>query len=331
MVFVDPHTRIERLLVTQELQFQKAFLSVVKTIRDRHTLAEIALLLEQGRFNEALEGLARAATQLGTSWTESFIISGREGAKVLRRALGEVVIDFDVVNTRAVDAMRQNQLRLVREFSRSQVEATRSALLEGISKGQNPIAQARTFRDSIGLTKHQSRAVENFRRMLEERDPTSLRRKLRDRRFDSTVRRSIREDRPLTPKQINKMVRRYRERFIKHRSQTIARTEALSSVHEGNQEMMRQAIDSGALNPAQIVQIWNIAGDERVRNSHGPMQGQERPIGIPFTSGSGASLRHPGDATAPAEERIQCRCALGMRILSLEELGSPGLVGMTLV
>jgi hypothetical protein len=40
------------------------------------------------------------------------------------------------------------------------------------------------------------------------------------------------------------------------------------------------------------------------------MDGQERGLNEPFDSPSGAQLMYPGDPDAPAEEVINCRCAV---------------------
>ena len=49
---------------------------------------------------------------------------------------------------------------------------------------------------------------------------------LRDHRFDATIRRAQREVVPLSQDRIEKMLGRYRERFIKYRAEVIARTES---------------------------------------------------------------------------------------------------------
>lgn len=206
--------------------------------------------------------------------------------------------------------MRRSQLSLIREFTNQQRLSTRLALVEGISQGLNPRQQALLFRQSIGLTQRQMQAVINYRRLLEQGDAAALQRALRDRRFDPTVQSSILGDRPLTPAQIDRMVDRYHARYIAHRAEVIARTEALRSVHDGAQAAYRQAIDLGVLAADDLIQEWVTASDERVRGSHAFMHGQQRPIGEAFLSGAGNALRWPGDIDAPGSETIQCRCVL---------------------
>jgi len=209
--------------------------------------------------------------------------------------------------------MQQERLRLIRNFTADQREATRSALTDGIRRGLNPRDQARMFRDSIGLTGRQQAAVNNYRRLLEEGNSEALQRQLRDRRFDPTVRRAIRTGEPLTTAQIDRMVSRYSDRMRSYRATVIARTEALRAVHQGTEELYRQAIDEGHLNSDQLMRTWHDADDRRVRASHNRLDGLERRIGDTFPGDEGP-LRFPGDPEAPAAETVQCRCVLSTRI-----------------
>ncbi len=320
MASTDPVKRIEALLDGAEPLFRREFLAMVNAIKNEHTLEELADLLSQGRIDEALRSINRGAVPLAAAWTEVYVLSGKDTAGQVTLASGEILVEFDQVNFRAVQAMRENQLRLVQEFAEQQRRATQRALIDGIQRGLNPREQARAFRNSIGLTEKQQAAVNNYRRLLENLDRQALTRKLRDVRSDGTVRRAIDQDKPLTQKQIDTMVGRYRQRSLKLRSETIARTEALRSVHEGSAEMFRQAIQGGILSAEQLTRIWNTSRDERVRGSHRPMHEQERGIDEPFVSGAGNLLMHPGDVSAPAEEVIKCRCVVATRIASIGEL-----------
>jgi hypothetical protein len=106
------------------------------------------------------------------------------------------------------------------------------------------------------------------------------------------------------------MVDRYRERYIKHRSEVIARTEALRAVHQGVDEMFEQAFEAGTLDPNELDREWDDSVDARVRHSHSFMNGQRRSVKEPFLSGNGNLIMYPGDPSAPASDSIQCRCAV---------------------
>lgn len=309
-----PVQRIERILRTQEPVIRLAYSRMIRSIESTHTLGALADLIEAGRWESALDTALRATPNLGDAVNDSFLVAARSAARRVGRELGVVSLAFDQTNLRAVNAMRDNSLRLVRGFTQQQREATRQALIRGIEDGVNPRDMARRFRRSIGLTARQERSVGNFARALQDLDKGALRRALRDRRFDRTILRAIETGEPLSATQVETMVGRYRARFVAHRAEVIARTEALRSVHQGTQAMFQQALAEGDVEPGQLVREWNTAKDERVRDSHADMHGQVRGIDEPFTSGRGNSLMWPGDPSAPAEDTVQCRCAVGTRI-----------------
>ncbi len=318
---LDPAERLRALVAAQAPRIASGFSLLVRDIKNDIDLGTISDLLERGRFEEALTEALRRAPGLGGLYTEAFIAAAKDTAEFLNKHLEFLIVDFDQTNPFAMQIARDNQLRLVREFTQAQARATREAIVEGIRTGANPIQQAKNFRDSIGLTEHQVRAVNNYKRLLSEGDKAVFDRALRDKRFDSVVRRAIEDGKPLTRTQIDRMVSRYRERFIDFRARTIARTEALGSVHSGNLAMYEQAIAAG-LDPASLSEEWNTALDERVRGSHSSMHRQIINFGEMFVSGRGNITRHPG-GFGVAEEDIQCRCAVGTRIRELAPV--PGL------
>lgn len=310
--FEDPASRIERLLSRAEAEFQRSFLDLVLFIKRGQTLSRLASLIEQGRVAEAVARAEAASVAMGNSWASIFSNSAQDTARFFRNQV-ETLISFDGVNLRAVDALRANQLRLVQAFSFEQRRTTLAAVTEGFQRGLNPRDAARLFRDSIGLTGRQMEAVQNFRRLLERNSRDVFTRALRDRRFDQTIRRAIETGQALSPTQVNRMVGRYQERQLRLRAETIARTEALRAVHAGNDEMYRQAVDAGVLVSDTITRTWVPVRDQRTRDGHEVMRGQQRGLDEPFLSGSGNFLRFPGDEDAPAEDTILCRCALATR------------------
>lgn len=310
--------RVGKLIAKSEKAIQAAFLDAVRRIRTAENLNEIARLLEAGRAEEALKFAEGAARRVASAVNLTYIAAGQDTAEFLSNGGLGFVIDFDVTNHRAVRHMQMNRLRLVSQLADDAAAATREALIDGTRRGINPIDMAREFRDSIGLTEKQVRSVNNYRKLLEKGTTEALTRKLRDRRFDSTVRRAARTGKPLTKAQIDAMVTRYGERYVKYRSEVIARTESLSEVHAGNEEGFQQAYDEGQLSPEQVEKEWHISPDSLVRDpAHTMMRGQKQPEGSPFISGAGNRLMHPGDRSAPASETVQCRCAMSRRIVRL--------------
>lgn len=314
----DPASRIEALIGRLERRIRVRFLEQLALIRDQTTIRTIQRLILEGNLEGVVEAVnAVSAARIGATGTQAYVTSGQEAAAFISGALN-VAVDFDQINFRAVQAMQANQLRLVNGFTQTQTQVTRRALIDGIERGINPRAIAREIKDSIGLTPRQLQFVQNYRRALESGDLSALDRRLRDARFDRTVRSAFADGRALTRDQVDKMVGRYRQRWIAHRATVISRTEALRSAHEGTQEMYRQGIESGLLNPETLVRRWIPTPDDRTRDPHraeGMQTIEVVGVDTPFITGLGSALLHPGDTSfgAPAEDVIQCRCALTTR------------------
>jgi HK97 family phage portal protein len=101
-------------------------------------------------------------------------------------------------------------------------------------------------------------------------------------------------------------VRRVFEEASKNRSVVIARTEVVSAFNGSTAQL-------AALMPDDVVagQEWIATRDGRTRKAHASADGQVRLIGQPFDVG-GSALMYPGDPNGPADETIQCRCALAL-------------------
>ncbi len=310
----DQLNRLIGLLDRAEGRVRRQFLRLVRDTNALSDLESIASLLQTGDIQGALAIADEIAPNLATTLDQVYTASGLNSAEFLRSRV-DTLFDFNTTNARSVQALQQTRLRLVREFTVGQRQATQEFLQDAFRRGLSPIEQARELQQSIGLTRHQAKSVTNFRRMLENRDPQILTRTLRDRRFDASIRRSIRTGVPLTPQQIDRQVGRYRDRWVRHRADTIARTETLAAASAADEELFQQAIDAGVIEADQLVNTWR-ARLRNTRDSHlSPLNGQTRRIGEPFRSNAGVRLRFPGDPSAPAAERINCQCVVQRDII----------------
>jgi hypothetical protein len=191
----------------------------------------------------------------------------------------------------------------------------------------------------IGLTDRQAQAVKNFRKELEtfhlrrsaggynlggkiSRAPGGaqvyaldedgqlkdgiLERRLRDFRFDGQLQRAMQQGKPLTPAQIDKMVEAYARKYLKYRSETIARTEALRTTNFGVQDAWRQAIASGTVPEENIRRQWVLSRDERLCSLCAPVPRMNPKLGVafgqPFATPKGAQMLPP--------LHPNCRCTI---------------------
>ena len=314
---LDGLTRITALLDRAEPRVRKRFVRLVQAADQVGDLETIAGFLESGRINEALAYSEQIGDGLATSLEGAYAAAGLSAAEVLRSQI-DTLFEFNTMGARSVASLQETRLRLVREFTREQRLATRTMLSSAITRGLPPIEQARILKQSIGLTRYQANAVNNFERLISEGSPASIRqalnRKLRDGRFDRTLGAVARGERTLTPAQIERMTTRYRERFIQYRANVIARTETVAAVHAGDLEMWTQAIDAGEILPQDVEQTWRTFRDENRRQSHARMEGQVQDWGVPFVSGDGNLLRFPGDPHGPGSDTIHCRCVVARQL-----------------
>jgi hypothetical protein len=320
--------RLDALLARQEASIRRAFEAFVRDVKSPATIREVSRLLALGDTEGALRLVDTYVTRLGSVIPAIFQNAAAAEIAALTAELGRlaprVAIAFDPTDPAAADLMRRATLSFIREFTDKQREATRNALIAAMLDGAGPAATARAFRDSIGLTAYQEGVVRNYRRLLEAGSSEALDRTLRDRRFDSTVARSIRERKPLEPAQVERMVERYRDRMLRRRSETIAQTEGVRVTAQARDEAFRQAAEAAGLDLGLVDEIWNSTRDGRTRETHRAMNRQVRPFGVAFDSPSGAQLRYPGDPSAPAAETINCRCHKTRRIRQEgEPFGTP--------
>lgn len=95
------------------------------------------------------------------------------------------------------------------------------------------------------------------------------------------------------------------------RALRIARTEVMTASNQGSlkgaQDLVR---DTGI----KMNKVWIATLDDRTRDSHIEMNNVEVDINDDFKLISGATMDGPGDATAPADEVINCRCSIAYRV-----------------
>lgn len=293
---------------------------LIEAIEARDTARVLRLLqLERGYFAPLDRGLTEAYQEAGESVMAAWMAQAtRAGAQV--RAV------FDARNPRAEEWLRSQSSRLITEITDEAREATQALLARNIEKGTSPrttaldivgrINRATGRREGgiIGLGSQREAWAANALDELTSGDPAQMRsylqRKGRDRRFDRIVMRAIRDEKPVSAGDAQKLVGRYRQTLLRQRGEMIARTELLGSVHAAQDEGLEQLIESGKLSRQNVKSKWDAANDSATRDSHRSMDGQTRRQGEPFVSGNGYQLMYPGDRSlgAPAEEIIQCRC-----------------------
>jgi hypothetical protein len=203
-------------------------------------LQALADAISRGDYDGALRtlgvdvGFAQALQGVGAEGLKSFqnavqgayLAGGQAAIQTLPRQAAVNGV-FDLLNPRSIDFIRSYSFALIHDISDTQRELIRNILMRAFTEGGHPFQQAREIRNSIGLTPRQEQAVANYRKALQNNSMIALQRELRDRRFDRSVNGAINAGQPLDQGRIDKLVDRYRERYINYRGKVIARTECL--------------------------------------------------------------------------------------------------------
>lgn len=331
---------LEQMALEFEASIREVFLAAVQDIRDAASVQLIAELVQAGNAEGMMVVLGITAARYALLFEvvrQAFLRAGTSAASRMppmrpsvtpgrpwRPARGYGLrLSFDITNPRAERWLKEKSSELVTHIIADQRDAIRVVLAEGMEMGKGPRQTAleivgrmgttgRRQGGIVGLTSQQADAVFRARRELSDprRMGAYLRRKARDKRFDRTVQKAIRDGKPLTAEQIDRIAGRYADRLLKIRGDAIARTEAMQALNAGREQAIAQAIEQGVISEEQVTVRWKTAVDHRVRDTHRDMQNASVAWGEVFILPSGARMRYPGDTSlgAPAEEVIQCRC-----------------------
>lgn len=321
--------QVRLLEARQEKVIARAFFAFVVACRSQPVVKEFKELYKRGSYvkilditDRQIEEFAQSSKQVflnAANWQTGDIVDQLGMEKSFAKAEPDVGVSFNPGNPAAARAMETQALNMIREISESQRDTIRRVLGDALNEGVGFEEAARRFRQNIGLTSHQMGSVANYRRMLETGNGEALNRVLRDRRFDRTIENAINRNAQLTKEQIDRMVQRYQERMLAMRAETIARTESLTALNSGRHEAMEQMTRQLGLE-GRIERTWRGAMDARIRDTHRAMNGQRRGEKEAFVSPSGVKLMFPGDPTARADERINCRCVVLIRIKDISEM-----------
>lgn len=320
-----------------------AFFEAVEDWKSAADIQEFVVALSVGDIERAIAALhldAETLDRILDAAQSGYVAAGDATAASIPagKAGGgaRVVIRFSARNPRAEAWLRESSSSLVTRIVEDQKVAVRSALVDGMERGVAPRsigldivgridrATGKRVGGIVGLSAPQEEYVRAARAELASGSPADLRKYLtrtrRDKRFDRSVQKALRDNTPIPADIARKAVTRYQARLLELRGQTIGRTEAMTSIQAAKHEAHLQAVESGGVQEGAIRRVWRSAGDGRVRHTHAGLNGDTAGLQEPFTSPSGTRLMFPGDPSAPAAERIGCRCDLSYRIDFLSNL-----------
>lgn len=341
-------TELERLISQLEPKLRDAFLAAVDDLRgsiDDRALIEAlragdieaaidALHISQSAFNDYFMTRLSGFQALGSFAVQA--ISALREAPTFR---------FDMTNPRAENKIRTEALTRVVGYTAEQIETARRVIGDGFAKGDGPQTIAidvagrinrttgRREGGIIGLSDPQATYVENMRARLLSGDPREMAKvlgrfdkdgkwiegtgmTLRDRRFDAQIKKAIMAEKPVPAAMVEKMVARYTDRLIKHRAETVARTDTATSVMLSRAEGYQQALDEADLPDEALEKTWrHLGGLKGARDQHVAMNNVKvQGIATPFVMPDGTLMQHSHDPAGGAKHCANCACDTWFKI-----------------
>lgn len=315
-----------------------AFFKAFDNLRAMAEIQRVTAALEQNDFDGALDALhidPEVLNEIADRVREAYQEGGKTAAEGMPRRRPDgtaLVMRFDGRNPEAEAWLSGHSSDLITRITTEQRDMVRDAMVDAMRRGVSPRTAAlqivgrvnrvtgRREGGILGLTAAQEAYVRSAREELSSSDPVALRHYLtrgrRDKRFDRSITKAIREGRAPDPAIAAKALTAYERRLLQLRGETIGRVEAMTSLQRSKYEAYRQAVASGKVAANAVTKVWRSAGDMRVRHTHIALNGDSARLDEAFRSPSGALLRFPMDTglgAGPAEV-VNCRCDADYRI-----------------
>lgn len=334
------YSSLEQIEALKIPEVRRIFLEVMQDIVDSAILNEMIAAIEANDPERLFQatGFTPAALNPILDAVEQIYRDGAETTVAgwpsrIRTATGLVIFRFDMRNPRVEQDLKTVSSKLIMELTEDIRQNVRNALQQGMIEGANPRATALNIVGRIdpvtkkrtggivGLTEKQGHWVRNTERYLKQLDPKYFNLKLRDKRFDSIVKKAIEEKKPLSDADVSRLTTAYKNKALKYRGDNIARTETIQSLNRGEYMANKQLVEEGLVSRDAVTKEWDDTGDRKTRSTHlsmGKTYGKGKGIGLdePFVSPSGAKLMFPGDSSlgAGADEISHCRCKMRIRV-----------------
>lgn len=258
-----------------EPRLRRQFLEAVANIQRRTDAAAIARAILTGQTFVPVDALPLFEPALGPmldTLQRGFEQAGRLAAG--RLTDGGVAMRFDITNPHAIEAARRNAAALVTRVTNETREAINSLVVRAVEDGVTYRDTAALIRPMVGLTARDTQAAFNYRQSL----------------IELGLRRDV----------VNARLRAYVQRKIRERSLTIAQTEIMQSLNDGQTAAWVQGANAGFLPPG-CEEEWLITPDDRLCPFCQAMARKRVPLGRSF------SPRNP-----PLHPR--CRCTKVLRV-----------------
>lgn len=269
------HAIADRLAPAMKAKFLRAVANVQRRVDMNQLLGALASRDPHEAFH--MLGLDHLPAQMQAAVEtirQGFVTAAEHAAETLSATLGPIRFDLD--NAESIAWVNQHGAELVTQITDDTKAGIRDAISRALEGDLTVREAAVQLRSQIGLTDRQMRAVEAFRERLTARDAAN----------------------------IDARTAKYAEAQLRHRAETIARSETMQASSHGQRALWLQAQDKGLL-PSDQQRVWIVTPDERLCDVCEPMDGEETGIDDPWDTENG-----PVDV--PSESHPDCRCSQGI-------------------
>jgi hypothetical protein len=267
---------LHRVADALESDVRTAFLRAVRMVQAKLDIVNLEDAISRGQLDQSTFWQA-LESELDSSLRAPLREALLGGAQIADTRLPLGTMRFDLTNPAAVRAVDNEVANLVREITEESRGAIRDLVRQSVQGSFDVRQLARQVRGSIGLTSRYALAVDRYQQTL----------------IDG----GMAEGRAMARSQA------YADRLLRHRAETIARTEVIRATSAGQQAVWNDAQAEGLL-PVDAQRIWITTPDDRLCELCAPMDGQTVGLNEPFQSDEGPvdyPPLHP-----------QCRCAIGI-------------------
>jgi hypothetical protein len=302
-----------------EARIRRRLIDAIGNLRDEASLRRLAEAFQSGS-QEAIMSAAKISDMnvaLGPVTDAHFGAHVEVGLATARTYSSKLNFRFDATHDAIVRSARRNAYDLITRITSQTRDAVRNAISHAVDESMNPRQAARSIRGVIGLTVRDEQALTNYRRGLRERDFSAALSRNLGPRLEGQSERVMSQDGRIGASTLDDLTEKYRDRLVRARAETIARTEGMRAVNTGVRAAWEQAFsDNPSLDPKLARRYWIATDDERTRESHREIPDLNADgVGLdePFRLPDGGTIMFPHDPDAPASETINCRCTVYVR------------------
>ena len=236
--------------------------------------AEAFNLVPWGEFEGAVEGLDKAMLEGVTESAEKSKFLFQKSIQSLVPSLDPDVV-FDSSNpdiSKWIDDHLGEMIQNVKENTQKSIQ---NVIRIGLDQGIPPRDSAKLISQMVGLNDKQAQAVINRRLSLQKLG-------VKGRRLDS-------------------LIELYSKKLLKHRGETIARTEAMTANNRGQMEVVNQNANAGLFDRTTAKKEWVVTPYDRVCPICKPLAGKQVLLDQDFKLRNGGSVSLP-----PAHPNCNC-------------------------